>query len=193
MVEISPLSREHEEPATGILARAYVTNPLHIVAFGSGNLDANAAFFRAGLSKMKGRKLVATDGGRVVGVAHWASSPACRYSVLEKLGVMPALLRGCGLRSALRVATWLSTWAAHDPDELHTHLGPIAVDPESQGRGIGTRLMDAHCRELDREGAMGFLETDRLRNVEFYERFGFRATETDTTLGVETFFMRRGG
>jgi len=40
---------------------------------------------------------------------------------------------------------------------------------------------------------MGFLETDRLRNVEFYERFGFRATETDTTLGVETFFMRRGG
>ena len=31
----------------------------------------------------------------------------------------------------------------------HWHLGPIGVLPEYQGQGIGSRLMQRFCREVD--------------------------------------------
>ncbi len=38
---------------------------------------------------------------------------------------------------------------------------------------------------------VGFLETDRLRNVAFYERFGFEVTDGASILGVDNHFMSR--
>jgi hypothetical protein len=38
---------------------------------------------------------------------------------------------------------------------------------------------------------LGYLETDRARNVPFYERAGFRVTEQASVLGVPCWFMRR--
>ena len=52
----------------------------------------------------------------------------------------------------------MGTWAKHDPEEPHWHLGPVAVD--------------AH------------LETDRPENVSFYERFGFEIVGEQEVLGV---------
>jgi hypothetical protein len=69
-----------------VLARAFVGNPLNIAAFGQSALDANEAFFRSGLEVMKGTKLVAVEQTRIVGVVHWADSPGCRFSGVEKLG-----------------------------------------------------------------------------------------------------------
>jgi predicted N-acetyltransferase YhbS len=84
-----------------------------------------------------------------------------------------------------------STWSMHDLSEPHSHLGPIAVEPEAQGRRVGSMLMEKYCAELDRSGVAGYLETDRPENVEFYGRYGFVVTETAPVLGVETYFMRR--
>jgi ribosomal protein S18 acetylase RimI-like enzyme len=42
----------------------------------------------------------------------------------------------------------VSTWSRHDPGESHLHLGPIAVDPDAQGRHVGTTLMQSYCVEL---------------------------------------------
>jgi predicted N-acetyltransferase YhbS len=101
----------------------------------------------------------------------------------------PAMLKGFGLRSALNVGSWLGSWATHDPSEPHVHLGPIAVDPEAQGRGIGRHLMQRYTRELDCAGWAGYLETDRPENVAFYERFGFELIETSSVLAVPNYFM----
>jgi predicted N-acetyltransferase YhbS len=78
-----------------------------------------------------------------------------------------------------------------DPPENHCHLGPIAVSPEIQGYGIGRQLMERHCSQLDARGIDGYLETDRVGNVEFYKRFGFEVTGTTTIHGVLNFFMLR--
>ena len=77
----------------------------------------------------------------------------------------PAMMAGFGLRSSLRVGSWLSAWSKHDPSEPHAHLGPIGVDPDALGRHIGRHLMEQYCAELDRIGEAGYLETDRSENV----------------------------
>lgn len=191
-IDVVPMAAQQTQDAVSVLARAFVTNPLHVAAFGPANLAANEAFFRTGLAVMKGEKHLAVDGSRILGVVHWVGSPGCQVSFLEKLRMIPRMVSGLGVPSSMKVISWVSTWAKHDPNEPHSHLGPIAVEPEAQGRSIGTTLMQRYCADLDRTGMVGYLETDRPENVDFYRRFGFEVSQTTPVLGVETYFMRRG-
>ena len=190
-LDIEPLRPQLEPAAVRMLARAFVTNPLHLAAFGAGRVDRNEAFFRAGLAVMRGPTFVATDGSQLLGLIHWAASPQCQLSVFEKLQIMPVMVGAFGVRSALKVGSWLSAWSKHDPREPHVHLGPIGVALEAQRRGIGQRLMEHYCGAIDLSGAAGYLETDRPANVRFYERFGFAVTEEIRVLGVPNFLMLR--
>jgi predicted N-acetyltransferase YhbS len=85
----------------------------------------------------------------------------------------------------------ISFWAKRDPDEPHVHLGPVAVDVHLQGQGIGSLMMEQHCRQLDAAGEVGYLETDKLENVRFYERFGFEVVGEAPVIDVPNWFMRR--
>ena len=190
-IDITRLASEQIEGAARLLARAFVTNPVHVAAFGRGRLAANEAFFHTGLAAMKGPKLVAMEGSELVGVIHWVASPACQYSLGEKLRMMPRMARKVGVRPAFRVAAWLSEWSKLDPAEPHLHLGPIGVDPEVQGRQIGRRLMEQYCQAQDQVGVAGYLETDRPENVDFYRRFDFEVTATRPVLDVPNYFMCR--
>ena len=190
-IRIEALRPEMTPEASRVLARAFVTNPVHVVAFGPDQLARNEAFFRTGLAAMKGPKVVALDGSRIVGVLHAVDSPDCQFSGPEKLRMTPAMIGGFGFRSALRVSSWLSAWAKHDPKEAHSHLGPIGVDPAAQGRRIGQQLMDRYCEELDRTGTAGYLETDKPGNVRFYNHFGFETTGEIPVLGVTNYLMWR--
>jgi len=190
-IRIEALRPEMASEASRVLARAFVTNPVHVVAFGPGQLSRNEAFFRTGLAAMKGSKVVALEGSQIVGLLHSVDSPACQFSGPEKLRMTPAMIGGFGLRSALRVSSWLSAWAKHDPSGPHSHLGPIGVAPGAQGRRIGQQLMDRYCEELDRTGTAGYLETDKPENARFYGHFGFETTGEIPVLGVPNYLMWR--
>ena len=190
-ISVVPLSAERRHEAVGVLARAFVTNPLHVAVFGPGAVTANEAFFHVGLGAMRGETHVAVDSSRIAGVVHWVDSPMCQFSAWQKLRHLPAMLRGFGLRSTVMVAAWLSAWETHDPTERHVHFGPIAVDPRLQRRGVGRILMTAFCGHLDATGAVGYLETDRPENVGFYQKFGFAVTDTALIHGILNYFMRR--
>ena len=174
-----------------MLAQAFVTNPTHVVAFGPSRLDRNEAFFRLALTLMRGPKLVATDGSRVLGLVHWVRSPRCQFSLIEKVRQAPTMVRGLGVGSALRLTSWLSVWSKHDPTEPHVHLGPIGVLPDAQGRHIGHLLMERYCEQVDRSGDGGYLETDRPKNVSFYRRFGFETIAETPVIGVVHYLMWR--
>ena len=189
--QVETLEAAREAEAVRLLGRAFVTNPLHVAALGADQLARNEAMFRMALPLLKGTKLAAFDDSRMVGVIHWIESPRCQLSVVERLRILPFMIRSLGLARARRVAAWLSVWSEHDPKEPHVHLGPIGVLPEAQGRRIGRALMERYCAHQDATGHMGYLETDRPGNVEFYRRFGFETSETVAVLGVTNYFMRR--
>ncbi|MBV9733864.1 MAG: GNAT family N-acetyltransferase [Verrucomicrobia bacterium] len=190
-ITIEEFNPEMTDDTADVLARAFVTNPLNIAVFGVDQVSANEAFFRGGLRVMRGRKLVALDGARIIGFIHWVTSPRCQISILEKLAMLPRMIQEFGLQRSLRISSWLATWSKHDPKDPHCHLGPIGIDPNAQGRGIGQRLMSLYCEDLDRTAASGYLETDRPQNIAFYQRFGFEVTHEMPVLGTPNFLMRR--
>jgi len=188
---IGPFSGDMTPTVIRMLSRAFVANPLHVATFGTDRLDRNEALFRVVLRTMKGTRLVAMEGPRVLGFIHWVASPHCQPSGIEKARMSPGLMAGLGLPATLRLASWLSVWSRCEPAEPHLHLGPIGVDPEAQGRHIGLRLMERYCDALDRTGNAGYLETDRLQNVRFYRHFGFEVTREVGVAGLPNYLMQR--
>jgi ribosomal protein S18 acetylase RimI-like enzyme len=104
--------------------------------------------------------------------------------------MMPRLLSN-GPRAVGRVMRWLDVWDQHHPKERHWHLGPLAVDAHLQGRGVGSKLMQAFCARMDAAGEDAYLETDKEINVRFYERFGFEVITEGEVLGTPNWFMLR--
>jgi GNAT superfamily N-acetyltransferase len=190
-ITLAPLVPAMIPEAARLLARAFAGNPLHVAAFGPDVLRRNEAFFLTALSALKGTRLAALDAQRIVGVIHWVDAPDCQFSGGEKIRMMPGLLTGLGARCAVRIVTWLSAWSAGDPSEPHVHLGPLGVEPDAQGRGVGRLLMNRYCDELDAAGKPGYLETDRPENVAFYRRFDFAMLREISVLGVPNYLMER--
>lgn len=186
--------QEMEAATVDLLARAFASNPLHVAAFGKDSvIEKNKAFFRTALSMFPGRRLVVVDGSKILGFMHWIESPGCRLPLDERVRLAPVMLREFGLGATLRVSTWLSAWAKSDPAEPHWHFGPIGVDPDAQGRGIGRHMLDVYCAELDDRAAVGFLETDKPENVDFYQKFSFEVVKEIQVIGVSTYLMIRKG
>jgi ribosomal protein S18 acetylase RimI-like enzyme len=96
-------------------------------------------------------------------------------------------------RTPRRGARWMGVWRCHDPEGRHWHLGPIAVDAHLQERGVGGRLMQVFCAQVDAARDDAYLETDKPINVRFYERYGFEVVCEEEVLGVTNWFMHRDG
>jgi GNAT superfamily N-acetyltransferase len=85
----------------------------------------------------------------------------------------------------------LRAWGERDPEQVHWHLGTIAVRTGMQGKGIGGLLMQVYEARLDDSRELGYLETDRSENLRFYGKSGFAVSGELEVLGVNTWFMRR--
>lgn len=115
----------------------------------------------------------------------------CRSVRLEVLRRLPSLVLGNSAIGALRRWRWLGTWAGNDPREPHWHVGPLAVTPERQAQGVGSRLMAQGIVGTGEQGAFMYLETDKPANVRFYKKSGFRVVAVLPVLGMSNWFMQR--
>jgi ribosomal protein S18 acetylase RimI-like enzyme len=182
--------------AIGVVARGMRDNPLHIAAFGE---DATVRtkhlqrMFKIALPAVlrKGTILGAFDGPALLGIAGMVPPGRCQPSAGAKLAMLPRLIPAVGIVVFGRLARWLAVWSKHDLREPHWHVGPVAVDAHLQGQGLGRALMHECCARLDRAGDIGYLETDKSQNVEFYKKFGFETIGEATVLGTPNWFMRR--
>jgi ribosomal protein S18 acetylase RimI-like enzyme len=111
------------------------------------------------------------------GVACWLPPGGARLTLgrLVRSGLYAAPLK-MGLASYRRFDAFLSY-----ENELrercapvsHSYLWVIGIDPSTQGRGIGGRLLERVLARASVEGAPCYLETGLERNLRFYERHGF--------------------
>ena len=68
----------------------------------------------------------------------------------------------------------LSAVVISDGTENWYGLGPISVLPNNQGKGVGSKLMNAAIQELKKIDAKGCV---LLGDPNYYQRFGFNARE----------------
>jgi len=66
----------------------------------------------------------------------------------------------------------------------HWYLWGLAVDPEYQGQGIGSRLMEPGLKRADEQGLPTYLETHDEQNVAYYQKRGFELRRAECVPGV---------
>ena len=193
-ISVRDLRPEEIPEAVAVLARGMRDNPLHVAAYGQDaerRLRCHARLMRALFRAFSDQQpICAIRGGTLVGVTGVAPAGTCQATPMQRLRLLPSLT-ALGPRTAARMGSWISGWAKHDPHEAHVHLGPLAVDAHLQGQGIGSLIVQEHCRRLDSAGEVGYLETDKRENVRFYARFGFEVIAEEPVIGVPNWFMRR--
>jgi GNAT superfamily N-acetyltransferase len=64
--------------------------------------------------------------------------------------------------------------ANHPTHRAHEYLAFLAVQPERQGRGLGSALLRHRHAYLDRHGKSAYLEATGVRNRSLYEQHGYR-------------------
>lgn len=67
----------------------------------------------------------------------------------------------------------LDEMGAHHPTDPVWYLPFIGVDPQAQGRGVGSQLLAAGLARADRDGLSAYLEASTPRNRALYQRHGF--------------------
>lgn len=178
-----------------LLADAFADNPLNVAVIG-GDTAKRRRLNRHGL----GILLPSAQEHGLVWSARRGVAPE-GVLIANPPGAYPFPRPGVGslLRAVVRqgprvVSRWAQVFLALDaahPVTHHWYLATLGIAPAAQGRGIGRALLEAFVARVDADGLPAWLETDRERNVRFYEAAGFRPVRTLDVLGVPVFCLER--
>lgn len=185
-----PIKKSQIAQASELLGKAFTSNPSHIAMFGKNNAISSERFFNLVLNNMTGEIFTALFEDVMVGVICMEKHPRLKSPKSKP----PQLTQELLLTSEAvitRIQKRTSVCERLDLKESHYHFGPVGVLPEYHHRGIGTKMVEYCCRIVDRERESGYLETESLENVKFYDKFGFQIINELAILGVPNWFMRR--
>jgi ribosomal protein S18 acetylase RimI-like enzyme len=194
-VEVGDMRADERDAAIDVVARAMSTSPMPAAVIRADDPQTRhrhltRMFTRLYKTARGQRPLVARLDGRVIASTNDLVGGGCRFGARERLAALPDVI-ATPPAITVRTMRWLAEWEKRDPDRSHAHYGPFGVDPELQGRGIGSAMMTEYTRRLDAAGEDAYLETDKPENVALYSRFGFEVTEEAEVLGVANWFMWR--
>jgi ribosomal protein S18 acetylase RimI-like enzyme len=112
----------------------------------------------------------------LVGGALWLPPGKWKLGGLEQLMLVAGMARAFG-RPLPRILQVLGFLEGRHPHEPHYYLQFVGVEPEWQGRGVGSSLLGPVLRRCDREGIPAYLEASSERSRSLYERHGFEVVE----------------
>jgi predicted N-acetyltransferase YhbS len=195
-MEIRAARRDEIPLAAEVVARAFQDSPMTRAVWGSDpmrRLRGVHEVFAMYLPTMAEPPFLALEAGRPVGVLAMAPPGTClRTPLMPTLRLMLTMTFRSPKRS-YRFHEWMLCYERRDPPERHWHLGPVAVEPGYQGRGVGSAMLERFCARVDDDGAAAYLETDKPENVRLYERFDFTTVGEQMIAGTPNWFMLRAG
>ena len=120
---------------------------------------------------------VYTTPGRVEGNAIWLPPGGTKLTIprMAATGMLMAPLK-FGIPTFLRFMKVLNHLEhLHDlaVPEPHWYLFVLGVDPPRQGQGLGGTLLAPILARADADNVPCYLETQKTRNVTFYQKHGF--------------------
>lgn len=112
----------------------------------------------------------------LAGGALWMPPGEWQLGFADNLRLLPHMAAAFA-RGLPRVMRSLGHMDAKHPHEPHYYLFIVGVEPEWQGKGIGSTLMRPVLDRCDRERLPAYLEATTPRNRELYRRIGFEVAE----------------
>lgn len=123
------------------------------------------------------------------GVAIWHPPGYGGASFIGSLRLMPSVLRLAGgfrrLREVSRAVAALEQHRHRHVPAPHFYLSALGVEPDRQGSGLGTALVQPILERADQGRVAAYLEAATARNVLLYERLGFAVVEEMTLPGTD--------
>lgn len=165
-----------------VLARAFARDPFYSYLAGDAperNLRMRTGWMGILRHASAGLRETWTTAD-VAGVAVWVPPGRGTSSFLDAVRAVPALARLTGWRRLREVAGAMELLERRRQAHVaspHWYLAALGVEPDRQGRGIGSALLACGLARADAERAPAYLETATARNVLLYERHGFEVVE----------------
>lgn len=117
--------------------------------------------------------------------------PESKKTTLRSLCLDIRLIFRCiGLRNVRKTIDRESIIKKVQPKEPMLYLWFIGTEPLEQNKGIGGCLLHDIIQLADREGKPIYLETSTVRNIPWYQKFGFDIYN-ERDLGYKLLFLRK--
>ena len=171
---VADLGSEHYESAADVLARAFVDDPvIRYVAKGYDRLPVSAGVLRPILRHglKYGRVWGVIEGGIVQAASIWFPPTEHPAEFQERFEIEPDALERMGTFNE-----WADTVHHQAINGAHWYLEIVGVAPESQRRGLGTRLVRHGMALAALDALPVYLNTTSMANVALYSSLGFRVT-----------------
>jgi ribosomal protein S18 acetylase RimI-like enzyme len=172
-------ARPDEAPAVArTIARAFFDDPAYIAMFpdASKRIERSARFLEKILRVVYFPKndVWITDDARAC--ATWAPPNEWHLTPRELLRLLPAA-------EAFRAQSILALRMLHGIESKHPHtshhyLAFLGVDPDAQGKGLGSAVLRPVLERCDARGGEAYLESTNPKNHAFYRRQGFVIGDT---------------
>jgi GNAT superfamily N-acetyltransferase len=161
-------------PAVATLSAAFHRDPVFewIYPDASHRRTAVPHFFSVLVEQFATRREVRTTPD-VDGVALWLPPGEQLLPEPAAEPIITELVEGAG-PAAKRLTECFTILDTHHPHEPHWYLGFLGVQPESQGRGLGSTLLQSTLVGVDEAGEPAYLEATSADNRRLYERHDFQ-------------------
>ncbi len=117
--------------------------------------------------------------------------PDKKKTTLKSILLDVKLILSCvGLKNIKKTIARESAINKIQPKEPKYYLWFIGVDPEYQSEGIGSVLLNEIVEDSEHKKRTIYLETSTLKNLPWYEKFGFDIYH-ELDLSYKLFFLKR--
>lgn len=90
---------------------------------------------------------------------------------------MPFHFRFDEIRRSMKLSNYIEQIRDENAPQPHWYLIALGVEPDVQGRGLGSLLLEPVLSRADRDGTECYLETFSEKSRDFYYKFGFEVIE----------------
>ena len=195
--EVVPTTRQSYHQAAQVLGRAFADEPVSVGVFKNFSRErriralTNDFADEIILCLPKGCPMQINEDGKVVAAAVIYPPGVYPLSDFKQWVLLIKSFVKNGFYDIRRWMKWQDEVQKGHPAVPHYYLAYVGVEPEQQGNGYGSCILQHLVNQADAEGIGCYLENATPRNVPIYEHFGFQVVSEKEITGIPTWFMWR--
>jgi ribosomal protein S18 acetylase RimI-like enzyme len=189
--DLIALRKDQIKPASRILARAFMDDPISMLAYPHEKERQTrlAYMYEFSLRYSFSSNQIYTTSDRLEGVTAWRRRgihhPDSFWHLFSSGAIWPFLKAGLGTgKRMLPFYEYIEYEHQGIISSPHWYLIGLGVDPNYQGQGYGARMHRQMQIQINKEKLPCYLETAKEKNVNMYQHLGFRVMDEFTVPGT---------